>query len=91
MAFITIGTILGALGGGIAWINSQPDWLKLGIFLGGLGIDVGIESATGFGVVGSIINVAFGFAGIHLAMTSAEVFLLALVLPLIGIMLRLYH
>lgn len=91
MAFITISAILGAIGGAIAWINSLPDWLKFGIFLGGLGIGVGIESATGFGVVSAIVNSTFGFAGIYLATTDAEIFLLALIIPLIGITLKLYH
>jgi len=100
---VEVITILSGIGAGLvgimAWFEKLPPWMGYAIFLAGLGADVamtefmkgaGILQAQG--VAGWIVTqafYAFGFTNVFI--TSGEIMLLALFIPLIGLFFNLYH
>lgn len=77
----------------VGWLSSLPDWVKYAVFLAGLSADTGIEHFTGYGVVGGtlglIVSNVFNIPGF--SVTSFQVLVLALVIPLLVWVLQFYQ
>ena len=93
MVLITAGTIFAGLGGFLTWITNLPEYMKYIIFLVGLGIDAGVLEAMFHtnGLVGTLINMAGATFQLTLSVTTSQVLLLALFIPLMGYFFKMYH
>jgi len=94
MAVVALGAIFGGIAGLFTWMGNLPSWAKYVIFLAGLGIDAGIIAGYtgGTGAFGTIINLAAQAVGIKgFYVTSPELLLFALFVPLMYLFFKMYH
>ena len=77
---MVLPAVLGYIG--IKWLDilfSRPE-VQYMVLIIGLGLDAGLEHATGFGVVGTLISLFFNALGFGVHLSSQFIFLIAVFL-----------